>query len=82
MPQATLIDAGAATRRKVVSILEDCKRELEGWLRGPSKSFTRLCATEEGETFTRAEVLMVNLGALAVLSLAGVLTWIAEGGAL
>ena len=53
---------------------------LSGWLDGKSEFFTRFCSTDEGETFTRCDVLNAHLFAAFVLFVMCVAGWL-EGGA-
>ena len=54
----------------------DCR----AWLGRRNETFTSLCATEQGESFTNGEVLKAVAGLAAVLLTIGVAGWL-EGGA-
>ena len=51
------------------------------WWNAESETFTRICATDEGETFTHGEVVLAHLATVALLLISMVAEWL-EGGAL
>lgn len=56
----------------VLSNLERTVENLKVWWSTTSKSFTALCATEEGEVFTHGDVVKAHLWLAAVLILIGI----------
>ena len=56
-------------------------KSLKQWWNAKSETFSQLCATEKGETFTHGEVVLANLGVVAFMLILGVAGWL-EGGAL
>ena len=53
----------------VQEFLNERRKGLLRWLREPSSVMTRLCATEDGEVFTRLEVVTAH-GVVALVVLA------------
>lgn len=64
----------------VLSRVESAVENLKVWWSTTSKSFTDLCATEEGEVFTHGDVVKAHLGVLLFMFILGVAGWL-EGGA-
>lgn len=62
--------------RKIIPSRADCR----AWLGRRNVTFTSLCATESGESFTNGEVVKTFAGLVAVLVTIGVAAWL-EGGA-
>lgn len=56
----------------VLSRVESTVENLKVWWSTTSKSFTALCATEEGEVFTHGDVVKAHLWLAAVLILIGI----------
>lgn len=56
----------------VRSKVERTVENLKVWWSTTSKSFTALCATEEGEVFTHGDAVKANLALVAVLTLIGI----------
>lgn len=56
----------------MLSNLERTVENLKVWWSTTSKSFTALCATEEGEVFTHGDVVKAHLWLAAVLILIGI----------
>ena len=56
----------------VLSRVESAVENLKVWWGATSKSFTALCATEEGEVFTHGDVVKAHLALAAVLILIGI----------
>lgn len=56
----------------VLSRLESTVENLKVWWSATSKSFTVLCATDEGEVFTHGDVVKANLYVVLVLILIGI----------
>ncbi len=56
----------------VLSRLESAVENLKVWWGATSKSFTALCATDEGEVFTHGDVVKAHLALAAVLILIGI----------
>lgn len=65
------INLGQVVRPSVLSIVERIEKNLETWWYGTSHTFTALCATEDGESFTHGEVVKAHLF-MAVLVLLGI----------
>ena len=68
----------ARQQESVARVARSAAECVRRWFSAKSETFTRLC----GEEFTRGEVVAVNAGVLVTLALTGVITYIAEGGAL
>lgn len=64
----------------VLSRVESAVENLKVWWSATSKSFTALCATEKGESFTHGQVVLANLGVAVFLIFLFVAGWL-EGGA-
>ena len=60
--------------------VKTCEHQARQWWDSRSETFSRLCATEEGETFTHGQVVLANMGLLLFLVVLGVAGWL-EGGA-
>ena len=56
----------------VLSRVESAGKNLKVWWNATSETFTRLCATDEGEVFTHGEVVKAHLVLAAVLMLIGI----------
>ena len=56
----------------VLSRVESAVENLKVWWSATSKSFTALCATDEGEVFTHGDVVKAHLALAAVLFLIGI----------
>jgi len=56
----------------VLSRVESTVENLKVWWSTTSKSFTALCATDEGEVFTHGDVVKANLYVVLVLILIGI----------
>lgn len=56
----------------VLSRVESAVKNLKVWWGTTSKSFTALCATEEGEVFTHGDVVKAHLALALVLILIGI----------
>ena len=56
----------------MLSNVERTVKNLETWWNATSTTFTRLCATDEGEVFTHGEVVKAHLVLAAVLMLIGI----------
>lgn len=56
----------------VLSRVESAVKNMKVWWSTTSKSFTALCATEEGEVFTHGDVVKAHLALAAVLILIGI----------
>lgn len=56
------------------------KERIKNWWHAKSETFSQLCATEEGETFTHGQVVLANLGAIALIAACILAEWL-EGGA-
>jgi len=59
-------------RPSVLSNVARTVKNLETWWNATSETFTRLCATDEGEVFTHGEVVKAHLVLAAVLMLIGI----------
>ena len=69
---ATMTMIGRSSERASLSSVERFVKNCKAWWSSTSKSFTALCATEEGEVFTRGEVVKAHLALAAVLTLIGI----------
>ena len=69
-----------AALQRVINNVKAYEQQARAWWDGKSETFSRLCATEEGETFTHGQVVLANLGVLLFLVVLGVAGWL-EGGA-
>ena len=56
------------------------RAQANEWLDGTSKTFTQLCATDEGETFTRRQVIKAHAYMAGMFLMILVAGWL-EGGA-
>ncbi len=56
----------------VLSKVESTVENLKVWWSTTSKSFTALCATDEGEVFTHGDAMKANLTLALVLILIGI----------
>ena len=56
----------------VLSRVESAVENLKVWWSTTSKSFTALCATDEGEVFTHGDVVKANLYVVLILILIGI----------
>ncbi len=56
----------------VLSREESAVENLKVWWSATSKSFTALCATDEGEVFTHGQVVKAHLWLAVVLILIGI----------
>ena len=59
-------------RPSVLSSVGSIVKNFKAWWNARSKSFTALCATEEGEVFTHGDVVKAHLALAAVLTLIGI----------
>lgn len=59
-------------RPSVLTNVERTVKNLKVWWNATSETFTRLCATDEGEVFTHGEVVKAHLVLAAVLMLIGI----------
>ena len=59
-------------RPSVLSNVERTVKNLKVWWNATSETFTRLCATDEGEVFSHGEVVKAHLVLAAVLMLIGI----------
>jgi hypothetical protein len=62
-----IINLGQVVRPSVLSVVERIEKNLETWWYGTSHTFTALCATEDGESFTHGEVVKAHLYAAVVI---------------
>ena len=69
-----------AALQRVINNVKAYEQQARKWWNSKSETFSQLCATEEGETFTRGQVVLANLGVLLFLVVLGVAGWL-EGGA-
>ena len=69
---ATMTMIGRSSERAILSGVEGFVKNCKAWWRAASKSFTALCATEEGEVFTHGDVVKAHLALAAVLTLIGI----------
>ena len=67
--------------QQVAAAVKSRSEKLQSWWGATSETFSRLCGTEDGETFTHGEVVLANLGVVALVALCMVAEWL-EGGAL
>lgn len=56
------------------------RKRIKEWWSAESKTFTLLCATEKGETFTHGQVVLMNLAAVGLILACAFAEWL-EGGA-
>ena len=80
---SVLPQAGAAVKSMKEELSTQLSTRLSAaraWWEGRSETFTRLCATNEGEAFTHGEVVLAHAGAVLFLVILGVAGWL-EGGA-
>ena len=56
------------------------KEAIKRWWNEESETFSMLCATKDGETFTHGQVVLANLGVVALILACGIAGWL-EGGA-
>ena len=68
--------------QQMAATVKSLREKLQAWWTAKSETFSDLCATEEGETFTHGEVVLANLGAAAFILLLGIVGAIEKGGAL
>lgn len=59
-------------RREWVALLGVMRSRFRAWWHGESVTFTRLCATDEGETFTHGEVVVAHVVLVILLIVAGI----------
>ena len=64
----------------ILSNVGSIVKNWKAWCNARSETFTSLCATESGESFTHGEVVETVAGLMAVLITIGVAAWL-EGGA-
>ena len=74
------IQLGQVVQPSVQSQVAAAVENLKQWWNAKSETFTQLCATEKGETFTHGQVVLANLGVVLFLLILGVAGWL-EGGA-
>ena len=55
------------------------KEAIKKWWNAKSETFSSLCATEEGETFTHGQVVLANLALVALILACAFAEWM-EGG--
>lgn len=56
------------------------KEKIRKWWKADSPTFSWLCATEKGETFTHGQVVLANLGEIGLILACALAGWL-EGGA-
>ena len=56
------------------------RKRIKEWWSAESKTFTLLCATEKGETFTHGQVVLMNLAGVGLILACVIAEWL-EGGA-
>ncbi len=66
------IQIGQVVQPSVLSSVESIVKNCKAWWNARSKSFTALCATDEGEVFTHGDVVKVHLALAAVIILIGI----------
>lgn len=69
---ATMTMIGRSSERASLSSVEGFVKNCKAWWSSASKSFTALCATDEGEVFTHGDVVKVHLALAAVIILIGI----------
>ena len=63
-------DPVAAVQR-VIQNVKTYGQRANQWWGSKSETFSQLCATEEGETFTHGQVVLANVGVLLFLIVLG-----------
>ena len=56
------------------------KEAVKQWWNAKSETFSALCATEKGETFTHGQVVLTNLAVIGLILACAIAEWL-EGGA-
>ena len=69
-----------AALQRVINNVKTYEQQARSWWQGKSETFSQLCSTEEGETFTHGQVVLANMGVVLFLVVLGVAGWL-EGGA-
>lgn len=66
------IQIGQVVQPSVLSSVGSIVKNCKAWWNARSKSFTALCATDEGEVFTHGDVVKAHLTLAAVIILIGI----------
>lgn len=66
------IQIGQVVQPSMLSSVGNIVKNLKVWWNARSKSFTALCATDEGEVFTHGDVVKAHLALAAVIILIGI----------
>lgn len=66
------IQIGQVVQPSVLSSVGSIVKNCKAWWNARSKSFTALCATDEGDVFTHGDVVKAHLALAAVIILIGI----------